>query len=72
MESRSERQAREKVEWITQAVEYMLEIRLYSPEERNYASHLADSLWYHSRDEGGEMIYNPQEAVDEELTYWGD
>lgn len=71
-ETRTERQARERGTWIEEAVAYMIKIGLYAQEEVEQAVDLAESLHFHLVDEGGEMMYNPQEVVDEELTYWGD
>ncbi|UAV89609.1 hypothetical protein [Pseudomonas phage COT4] len=70
--TRSERQAAEAREWIADAVGYMIMIGLYEQKEIYDAVDLAENLHYHSRDEGGEIMYSAKEAVDEELTYWGD
>ncbi|UAW53462.1 hypothetical protein QGX15_gp014 [Pseudomonas phage psageK4e] len=70
--TRSDRQAAERKEWIADAVAHMISIGLYAQEEVDQAYELADNLHYHSKDEGGEMMYSAKEAVDEELTYWGD
>lgn len=69
---RSERQAAEAREWIADAVQYMSMIGLFTQEEIYDALCLAESLHYHYRDEGGEMMSSAEEAVDEELTYWGE
>lgn len=71
-ESRSDRQAREAKAWVEEAVTYMLAIGLYAQEEISEAVDLAENLHWWARDEGGEMMYSAKEAVDEELTYWGD
>jgi hypothetical protein len=70
--TRNERQAVEAREWIADAVQYMIMIGLFAQEEIYDAVDLAENLHYHFRDEGGEMMYSAKEAVDEELTYWGD
>lgn len=70
--TRSARQAVERMEWIADAVAYMISIGLFAQEEIYDCVALAESLHYHSKDEGGEMMYSAKEAVDEELTYWGD
>lgn len=70
--TRSERQAAEAREWIADAVQYMIMIGLYAQEEIYEAVDLAENLHYHNRDEGGEMMSSAKEAIDEELTYWGD
>jgi hypothetical protein len=70
--TRSERHATEAREWIADAVQYMIMIGLFAQEEIYEATDLAENLHFHARDEGGEMMYDAKEAVDEELTYWGD
>lgn len=70
--TRTERQAAEAREWIADAVQYMIILGLFAQEEVYDAVDLAESLHYHNRDEGGEMISSAKEAVDEELTYWGE
>lgn len=70
--TRSERQAVERLEWIAEAVQYMIMLGLFAQEEVHDAIDLAESLHYHNRDEGGEMISSAKRAVDEEITYWGD
>lgn len=71
-ESRSDRQNRERVVWVAEAVAYLIALGVYAPDELEGANDLADNLWWYARDEGGEMMYSAKEAVDEELTYWGD
>ncbi len=70
--TRAERQAAERREWIADAVGYMISIGLYAQDEIYDALDLAENLHYHSVDEGGELMYSAVDAVDEELTYWGD
>jgi hypothetical protein len=70
--TRSERQAAERREWIADAVGYMIGLGIYAQEEVYDCFALAESLEYHARDEGGELMFSAKEAVDEELTYWGD
>lgn len=72
VETRRERQERERTLWIEEAVSYMIATGLYAQEEIEQAVDLAENLHYHGKDEGGEMHYSAKEAVDEELTYWGD
>ena len=71
-ETRSDRQARIRKEWIADAVGYLIGLGVYAQEEVEQAYELADNLHWHAKDEGGEMMYDAKEAVDEELTYWGD
>jgi hypothetical protein len=70
-ETRSDRQARIRKEWIADAVGYLIGLGVYAQEEVEQAYELADNLHWHAKDEGGEMMYTAKEAVDEELTYWG-
>jgi hypothetical protein len=71
-ETRSDRQAREHRDWVATGVAYLIGLSIYAVEEQDEAKDLMECLWWDSRDEGGEMMCTPQEAVDEELTYWGD
>jgi hypothetical protein len=72
IETRSERQARERLVWIDDAVAYLIAIGVYAPDEFEGAKDLAENLHCNLVDEDGEIDYTPQESVDEELTYWGD
>lgn len=56
----------DRKEWIADAVWYMLDIGLFTQDEINDCYYLADNLYDNFED------YTPKEAVDEELTYWGD
>ncbi|QNO00492.1 hypothetical protein phiPsa347_010 [Pseudomonas phage phiPsa347] len=69
---RSHRQAQERREWIDEAVVYLLALGIYAQDEITDAANLAIYLFSSARDEGGEIMYSAKEAVDEELTYWGD
>ena len=69
---RDERQREERIQWINEAVAYMFELKVFAPDEYVQAVELADSLHWHNKDEGGDMMDTPKQAVDEELTYWGD
>jgi hypothetical protein len=72
VETRSERQKREREQWIEQATHYLIELKVYDLLEYSDARDLAESLEYHARDEGGEHMYTAKEAVDEEMTYWAE
>jgi len=72
VETRSERQKREREQWIRNATDYLIELKVYDLLEYFDARDLAESLEYHARDEGGEHMYTAKEAVDEEMTYWGE
>ena len=67
-----DRQALQRDEWTRQAVDYLLELKLYSYSlyERNKAFSLAESLYESAIDANGEIIYTPKESVDEELYSW--
>ena len=71
-ETRTERLAAERRKWIADAVAYMISIGLYAQEEIYDAVYLAEDLYLSNLDTTWEMIFSAEEAVDEELTYWGD
>ena len=62
--------------WIQQAVDYLLKLGVYLPGEAKGARELAETLWESSDNElifkEGTHLSDPEEAVDEEMTYWGD
>lgn len=70
--TRTERQVAERKEWVAEAMTYMFSLGIFAQEEISDCHYLAHSLHFSARDEGGEMMYSAKEAVDEELTYWGD
>ena len=70
--TRQERQQAERREWIADVVGYSYMIGLFAQDEMILALDLAESLYHNSVDEGGELLYTPQESLDEELTYWGE
>lgn len=70
--TRHERQQAERREWIADLVGYAYMIGLFDQEEMIDALDLAETLYHNAIDEGGEILYTPQESLDEELTYWGD
>lgn len=70
--TRFERQQAERREWIADVVGYSYMIGLFAQDEMIDAVDLAESLYHNSVDEGGELLYTPQESLDEELTYWGE
>lgn len=64
-----------KRQWIDRAVNYMLNIKLFNvliQSEVDDAYQLAETLYENSVDEAGICTYDPIEAVDEEISYWGD
>lgn len=69
--SRQERQTLERKEWIVDAMGYMLNLSMFKQETIDDCC-VADSLYYSCRDEGGGIMYSPEEAVDEEFSYWGE
>lgn len=56
----------ERKEWMADAVWYMLDIGLFTQDEINDCYYLAECLV------DGYTDCTPKDAVDEELTYWGD
>jgi hypothetical protein len=69
-------QVRNKVEaererWIEECKAHMYNIKLYDASEYEDCQYLAESLWDNCVFEGVN-IYTPEEAVKEELTYWGE
>ncbi|MND53815.1 hypothetical protein D3C80_448630 [compost metagenome] len=70
--TRADRQALERDQWMREAADYLVSLGVFEDIKDNRLWQLVDSLHHHSKDEGGEMMYTAKEAVDEELTYWGD
>ena len=64
--------ALQKDAWVAQAVQYLVELGVYSTLEHTAAYMLAESLWDNSDNDGSSTDMTPQEAVEEELSYWGD
>ena len=71
-EPRSVRQTAERMHWINDAVSYLINMGIFTQEERSEAENMAETLLEASIDEGGEIYIEPAEAVDEELSYWGE
>jgi len=71
--TKTEREALEVKTWIADAIAYMFDIKLFKQEEWKDCVDLAESLHYHGvyKDEVVPS-FTAKEAVDEELTYWGD
>lgn len=60
-------------EWIADAVSYMYDIGLFTQEEWKDCVSLAESLHENGLYEDEVVPYfSAKEAVDEELTYWGE
>lgn len=63
-------------EWITTAISYLMKLGVYAQEEFEGANELAETLWGGSNNEhylsDQSMLTSAVDAVDEELTYWGD
>lgn len=64
--------ALQKDEWVAQATQYMVSLGVYSTLEHTAAYMLAESLWHTSDNDGSSCDVTPQEAVEEELSHWGD
>jgi hypothetical protein len=63
-----------EADWLATAVDYMIEIKLCSdtPLQRHRAFELAQTLWDNLNEDDEFAQVSPKDAVDEELTYWGD
>lgn len=64
--------ALQKDAWVAQATQYLVELGVYSTLEHTAAYMLAESLWEGADNDGSPTDATPQEAVQEELSYWGD
>lgn len=72
-ETRLERMAREREAWLQEAINYMIELELFEPSTGTppWAIQLAETLYEDSIGLAG-IECTPKEALDEEMTYWGD
>lgn len=78
IETKADKAARLEKEWLKEAAGYMFKLNIFDGtdvKEIADAYQLAETLWENSDnmdapDWGNWMT--PKEAVDEELTYWGD
>lgn len=68
--TRSERQAAECKVWVQEAADYLVHLGVYGPEELQHAHEYASNLCSQYRDDGGELMDTPKDAVDEDLTYY--
>ncbi|WKV20401.1 hypothetical protein 16Q_008c [Pseudomonas phage 16Q] len=60
-------------EWIADAIAYMYDIGLFTQAEWKDCVDLAESLHYNGRYEDEiNPSFSAKDAVDEELTYWGE
>lgn len=60
-------------EWIADAIAYMYDIGLFTQAEWKDCVDLAESLHYHGRYQDEiNPSFSAKDAVDEELTYWGE
>ncbi len=64
--------ALQKDAWVAQATQYMVALGVYTTLEHTAAYMLAESLWENADNDGSSTDLTPQEAVEEELSYWGD
>jgi hypothetical protein len=77
VETKADKLERLTTEWLQEAVGYMFTLKMYDgvdPQEISQAYELAETLWENSDNAGlsFEDWLTPEEAVDEELSYWGD
>lgn len=74
--TRQERLEAARAEWIQTAMAYLLKLGIYAPDELEGANELAEILWDGSDNEDyfddHALFQSAEDAVDEELTYWGD
>jgi hypothetical protein len=75
--TREERLIAARNAWIQEAMNYMFKLGIYDAiEEAEGANELAEILWDGSDNEeffdDHTLFMSPSDAVDEELTYWGD
>lgn len=74
VETKHERQARERELWVIGASAYLVSLGVFTEEEKDQADELAASILFcncidcHT----GEIEYSVKEAIDEEMTYWGE
>lgn len=61
-------------EWIQAAVNHFFKLSVFAAEEAAEAFELAEGLWDNSDNHLHDHApwISPEDAVDEELTYWGD
>lgn len=58
-----------KTEWVEEAVDYLILKGIFDDESKPFAIQLAQDLY----DAGGaDDQCSPEDAIDEELSYWGD
>jgi hypothetical protein len=74
--TRQERLEAARTEWIQEATTYLFKLGVYAPDELEGANELAEILWDSSDNEDyfddHANFMGAVDAVDEELTYWGD
>lgn len=74
--TRQERLEAARTEWIQAAINHLLKLGVYAPDELEGANELAEMLWDNSDNEDcfddHALFMSAVDAVDEELTYWGD
>lgn len=74
--TREERRNKSRNKWLEDAVAYLIKIGVYAPDELEGANELAEILWDSSDNEDyfddHALFQSAEDAVDEELTYWGD
>ena len=71
--TRDDLQALQYSEWLAAAVAYMMELKVYTEHENLQAYNLAETLWENCGNDDTEFNrVSAKDAVDEELTNWGD
>lgn len=74
--TRKERLEAARTQWIQEAIDYLFKLGVFTAGELEDANSLAESLWDNSDNEDyfedHVHFLGAADAVDEELTYWGD
>lgn len=78
VETKAAKTARLQSEWLASAAHYLFKLNVYDitdPQEVSQAYELVETLWEGSENadfEDASEWLSAEDAVDEELTYWGD
>lgn len=78
VETKAAKVARLQSEWLSGAAHHLFKLNVFDitdPQEVSQAYELAETLWEGSENadfEDAEEWLSAEDAVDEELTYWGD
>lgn len=74
--TRQERLDAFRTQWIQEAIDYLYKLGVYAPDELEGANELAETIWENSDNEiyfeDHALRYSAVDAVDSELSYWGE